>query len=67
MKCMFREIIIVFGNGVLGKLVIFISKKQSEKYYTSFYDTTPPRNDLLDTFRPLENVENGYIRPYAGI
>jgi hypothetical protein len=45
----------------------FYTKKQSEKYYTSFYDTTPPRNDLLDTFRPLENVENGYIRPYAGI
>ena len=41
----------------------FYTKKREEKYYTSFYDRIQPRNDILDTFRPMREVVNGVIVP----
>lgn len=40
----------------------FYTKHKEEKYYTSFYDKTEPRNDILDTFRPMREVVLGEIR-----
>lgn len=40
----------------------FYTKHKEEKYYTSFYDKTEPRNDILDTFRPMKEVVLGEIR-----
>lgn len=40
----------------------FYTKHKEEKYYTSFYDKTEPRNDILDTFRPMKEVVRGEIR-----
>lgn len=40
----------------------FYTKHKEEKYYTSFYDRTEPRNDMLDTFRPMKDVVGGEIR-----
>lgn len=40
----------------------FYTKNKDEKYYTSFYDKTEPRNDILDTFRPMKEVVSGEIR-----
>ena len=54
-------VIIAFANGVLGKLG-FYTKHKEEKYYTSFYDKIEPRNDILDTFRPMKEVVLGEIR-----
>ncbi|MCC2228292.1 hypothetical protein [Blautia fusiformis] len=40
----------------------FYTKHKEEKYYTSFYDKTGPRNDILDTFKPMREVVLGEIR-----
>lgn len=40
----------------------YYTKHKDEKYYTSFYDRMEPRNDLLDTFRPMKEVLQGEIR-----
>lgn len=40
----------------------FYTKHPEDKYYTSFYDKTEPRNDILDTFRPMIDVVQGEIR-----
>lgn len=40
----------------------FYTKYKDEKYYTSFYDKTEPRNDILDTFRPMKEVVLGEIQ-----
>lgn len=40
----------------------FYTKHKNEKYYTSFYDKTEPRNDILDTFRPMKEVIHGNIQ-----
>ncbi len=40
----------------------FYTKHKEEKYYTSFYDKTVPRNDILDTFRPMNEVVLGEMR-----
>ena len=40
----------------------FYTKHKEEKYYTSFYDKKEPRNDILDTFRPMKEVVLGEIR-----
>lgn len=40
----------------------FYTKHKEEKYYTSFYDKIEPRNDILDTFRPMKEVVLGEIR-----
>lgn len=40
----------------------FYTKHKEEKYYTSFYDKTEPRNDILDTFRPMKEVVLGEIQ-----
>lgn len=39
----------------------FYTKHKDEKYYTSFYDRDEPRNDILDTFRPMKEVVSGEI------
>ena len=39
----------------------FYTKHSGEKYYTSFYDTAEPSNDILDTFKPMKEVVNGDI------
>lgn len=39
----------------------FYTKRETEKYYTSFYDKEIPRNDLLDSFKPMKMVDNGRI------
>ena len=39
-----------------------IRRTTSPKYYTSFYDKTEPRNDILDTFRPMKEVVLGEIQ-----
>ena len=40
----------------------FYTKHKEENYYTSFYDKIEPRNDILDTFRPMKEVVLGEIR-----
>lgn len=40
----------------------FYTKHKEEKYYTSFYDKSEPRNDILDTFRPMKEVVLGEIQ-----
>lgn len=40
----------------------FYTKHSDEKYYTSFYDTTEPSNDILDTFKPMKEVVYGDMR-----
>ena len=40
----------------------FYTKHSDEKYYTSFYDTIEPSNDILDTFKPMKEVVYGDIR-----
>ncbi len=40
----------------------FYNKHKEEKYYTSFYDRAEPRNDILDTFRPMKEVIMGEIK-----
>lgn len=40
----------------------YYNKHKDEKYYTSFYDRTEPRNDILDTFSPMEEVVLGEIK-----
>ena len=40
----------------------FYTKHKEDKYYTSFYDKTEPRNDILDTFRPMREVVLGEMR-----
>ena len=40
----------------------FYNKHKEEKYYTSFYDKNEPRNDILDTFRPMKEVIMGKIK-----
>lgn len=40
----------------------YYTKHKDEKYYTSFYDRTEPKNDILDTFRPMKEVELGAIK-----
>lgn len=40
----------------------FYTKHKEKKFYTSFYDKTAPRNDILDTFRPMKEVVLGEIR-----
>ena len=40
----------------------YYTKHKEEKYYTSFYDRAVPRNDILDTFKPMKEVINGMIR-----
>ncbi len=40
----------------------YYTKHKDEKYYTSFYDRTEPRNDILDTFRPMKEVVLGEIK-----
>jgi len=40
----------------------FYTKHKEEKYYTSFYDKTDFKNDILDTFRPMKEVYKGWIR-----
>ena len=39
----------------------YYSKNQHEKYYTSFYDKQPTRNDLLDSFSIMTDVVNGQV------
>lgn len=40
----------------------YYTKHKGEKYYTSFYDKIEPRNDILDTFRPMKEVVMGEIK-----
>ena len=40
----------------------FYTKHKDAKYYTSFYDRNMPRNDILDTFRPLKEIVKGKIK-----
>lgn len=40
----------------------YYTKHKDEKYYTSFYDRTEPKNDFLDTFRPMKEVVLGEIK-----
>lgn len=40
----------------------YYTKNKGEKYYTSFYDKNEPRNDLLDSFKPMREVVQGEIR-----
>lgn len=40
----------------------YYTKHRGNKYYTSFYDTEKPKNDMLDTFKPLKEVINGVIK-----
>jgi hypothetical protein len=40
----------------------FYTKHNEDKYYTSFYDKTEPRNDILDTFKPMREVVLGEIK-----
>lgn len=40
----------------------YYTKHKDEKYYTSFYDRTEPRNDILDTFSPMKEVVLGKIK-----
>lgn len=40
----------------------YYTKYKDEKYYTSFYDRTEPKNDILDTFRPMKEVVLGEIK-----
>ena len=46
----------------ISNYIIIKSFFIKEKYYTSFYDKTEPRNDILDTFRPMREVVLGEIR-----
>lgn len=39
----------------------FYLKNRAEKYYTSFYDKRPTRNDMLDTFSAMLDVVNGEV------
>lgn len=39
----------------------YYTKHRDEKYYTSFYDRTEPKNDILDTFNPMKEVVSGEI------
>lgn len=39
----------------------FYTKYNKEKYYISFYDSTPPKNDMLDSFKIMTKVEKGKI------
>lgn len=40
----------------------FYTKHNEDKYYTSFYDKIEPRNDILDTFKPMREVIRGEIK-----
>ncbi|KHM51402.1 hypothetical protein SAMN02745671_02272 [Anaerovibrio lipolyticus DSM 3074] len=40
----------------------YYTKNKREKYYTSFYDKNEPRNDLLDSFKPMREVVQGEIQ-----
>lgn len=42
----------------------FYTKHNDNKFYTSFYDKAEPKNDLLDSFKAMREVENGIIIPY---
>lgn len=39
----------------------FYTKRETEKYYTSFYDKSLPKNDILDSFKPIGDVNFGSI------
>lgn len=39
----------------------FYTKHKEEKYYTSFYDSAVPKNEILDTFKPMKDVVGGKI------